>query len=121
MNRSWATVRDRYSEELGEGSQRAHQLAQLLAEVADAEFIQSIINAKTAADQFGGQMFVAAKREKFDAEGHPTTSVGTFETVGYVFHFGHKVTAIHNAVPEPDAPFPVELPEANGTPESVEA
>lgn len=77
-----------------EGSEEAHRLAQTLAGVCDSATMRSFIDAKTAMDRFGGNFFVTAYREKFDAYGNripaaDTETPGTMQTVGFLCHYEH--------------------------------
>lgn len=67
MNRGWINERDRISE-YAEGSDPARSKALLLAEIADADFIETIIQIKSALDAFGGKVLLGAKRIKFTTE-----------------------------------------------------
>ena len=53
-----------------EGTERAQQLAAALAVTCDAEFLERLLAHKTALDEFGGQLFIAAARGKFDQDGN---------------------------------------------------
>jgi len=66
----------------------AYAKAQLLAGLADVAFIQTIVRFKEAADEAGGDLYLAAHRPKFDPHGQeiareaePDTT-GTYETIG---------------------------------------
>lgn len=106
-----------------EGSERALALAAALAQVCDARFLETLLHHKTALDEFGGQLYIAAARHKFDSEGKPAdhSEPGAYETVGYVWHYGHKAQ-LRGQVTEPDEAWgSAEAPEVEGSePEGVE-
>lgn len=85
MIRQWNTDRDTT------GTDEAQGLAVALAQVADAEFIQSIIDLKAALDRFGGHAYIASYRRKFDADGEPIESgPGQYHTLAYAFHYSNQ-------------------------------
>lgn len=112
----------------GEGSERSQALALALAQTCDARFLEAILHHKAALDEFGGQLYIAAAREKFDADGNRTETVGAYETFAYIFLFSEKVkiagrlaeTAEAEAAeapteaPEPEPEQPEESPADDG-------
>jgi hypothetical protein len=91
MNRGWINLRSNQA-----GSEESHRLANALAEIADPEFLESVLQAKAALDRFGGQVFLVAKRDPLDPEGNVVTpDRGAWETWAYVFHYTEKLTAIN--------------------------
>lgn len=112
-----------------EGSERSHGLAAALAEMSSPEFLEALVHGVAQLDSIGGQLFIAAVRNKYakvtvtnDAgevlgeqwdrlEDHKDP--GDYETDGYVIHWDHIATAVRNARKEPDTEFPTEpQPEA---------
>jgi hypothetical protein len=100
-----------------EGSERSQQLALSLAAECDPEFLETLLHYKSALDEFGGQIYIAAARDKFDTEGNNVEHNeprGSFETWGYVCHYGHKAQ-LKGQETEPDVPWgAAEAPEQNG-------
>jgi len=99
----------------GEGSDRAQALGLALGQVCDARFLEAILHHKAAIDEFGGQLYIAAAREKFDAEGNRTDGPGAYETFGYVFLYGSKAKLAGRLAETADAEAaaaPPEVPEA---------
>lgn len=88
-----------------EGVERSQELALALAQTADPEFIEAIIHLKSMLDRIGGQVYIAAYRNKYD----PNTGAvledprapGRHETDGYAFHYEH-IAKLTNAPREPD-------------------
>ena len=110
MRRNWQCLRGQG------GSDDAHRLASALAEIADAEFIERVLQGKAALDAFGGELRIGAYREKLDAEGARVgkDDTGTYETLGYLFDYNHhnKATAgptEPNAKDDDPPPLPEEL------------
>lgn len=85
MKRDWQNVRGVPADE------KAHEQAIALANTADGDFIESLVQAKAALDRFGGVVTIAAYREKIDANGDRVgeDGVGTHETLGYLFTYDH--------------------------------
>lgn len=117
QRRDWNVVRSEF-----EGDEEAGVKAGALAAISDAEFLESLIHAKAALDRFGGQVTLAALREKRDAYGNEVEhdEVGTHATLGYVFRYeahsdlakGPKeVDAKRDDAP---APLPIEISGVNG-------
>jgi hypothetical protein len=85
----------------GRGGARLRGVARALAEIADPLFIQSVLDAKSALDRFGGELFVGTDRRKFNSQGQEISrGVGDFETVAYVFHWNSR-TQIGTEIEEP--------------------
>lgn len=108
-----------------EGSERSARLAAALAQTCDPEFLEALIHHKAALDEFGGEVYIAASpRPKFNRKGEriEVNEPGNFETLGYIFHFGHRAR-YQGAIEEPDTPYggAVSHPSSNGDgdPESV--
>lgn len=123
LNRDEAGER-RISAIASTGSEKALELATVLATMCSEDFLEKLIRHKAALDEWGGQIYIATAREKFDASGKliEHREVGEYLTVGYIFHYGHR-SQIKGQVQEPDtplhegeAPKPVEAI-ANGQPE----
>lgn len=110
MNRNWQCLRG------PAGGEDAHRLAAALAEIADAEFIERVLQGKAALDAFGGELRIGAYREKLDDRGNRAggDTPGTYETLAYLFAYNHhnKATAgptEPNAKPDNPPPLPKEL------------
>lgn len=122
MRRGTSIVRDR---EL-EGSERSAELATALAQICDPGLLEALVHAKAMLDYNGGQIFIAAVRNKYrittqrspegNIVGETRTLLenrqepGNYETDAYVFHFDHIATALRSAKKEPDTQFPVDSP-----------
>lgn len=108
MNRGWYTQRDETSE-IGEQSDSARGKALLLAEIADADFIQSIIHVKSALDAFGGKAIIGSKRLKFDKNDNPIPQSkwdeipGVFRSVAYIVQY--DATPVRGEPDEPNTTF----------------
>jgi hypothetical protein len=115
-----------------EGTQESQNEGAALAVIAQPDYIRAMLTVKAFLDEFGGEAYVAAYREKFDAEGnkipaelHSDKSVpGNYETLGYVVHIesvAKNTEKITGAPKEQDArlttPHPLlpEDPEDNST------
>lgn len=98
MERTWQ------SPNLAGGDEEAHRLASALAEIADAEFIESIIHAKSMLDRIGGTIRIGAYRDRFSAQGEKVgpDEPGTFQTLGYLYHYEHY-NKLTNGPDEPNA------------------
>jgi hypothetical protein len=136
MKRGWVSTRDQTTD-FGEGSETAQRKAMILAEIADAELLDSFIRIVSAMQAFGGKAFIAAQRRKLDAQGNIVghNEVGQYDTLAYVVHYDHEnVRSITGEPAEPDLMFkdverlftklvlgeePAPEPEANGAPEPV--
>lgn len=112
MRREWQNHRGVPADE------KAHEMAIALANTADGDFIESIVQAKAALDRFGGSVTIAAYREKLDANGErvPESAVGTHETLGYLFQYDHY-NKTPGAPAEPNADFAEPLELDTGAPE----
>jgi hypothetical protein len=75
-----------------EGEARAQNLAAALAQKCDPEFLEAVLHMKSALDEFGGQVFIAAARDHFNDQGAvvPVSQPGRWTTYGYLFHYGDK-------------------------------
>lgn len=110
MNRQRFVDRDFQNE----GSPRSQELAAALAVQSDPEFLEAVLHAKGALDEFGGQVFVAATRQKVsvDEEGViRADESGAFATLGYIVHYSSKASIRRlqteeetSAVAAPDEP-----------------
>lgn len=111
MKRQWSTPRRTDLE----GSERSMELATALAQIADPDFLEKVIQAKALLDSVGGQFYIAAYRTKYDiVSGEPVEDLkqpGRYETDGYLIDYGH-IARINRQDAEPDAkgalPNPVE-------------
>lgn len=88
-----------------EGSERAVELAVALAQISDEEFLRTIIDIKAALDRIGGQVYIAAFRNKYDpATGEQLedpSAPGRYETDGYAIHYEH-IAKLTDSPREPD-------------------
>jgi hypothetical protein len=110
VKRAWATSNATANEEgqlfpnPGEGSESAQSVAIALAAVADAEFIRSVLTAKNAMDQFGGQYVIAAKRAKIDVHGRIDNENGAERvTIAYAHAYQHVADVLKDQEREPDS------------------
>jgi hypothetical protein len=121
-----------------EGSDRSILLGQALGQICDPDFIEALLHHIAALDQFGGQLYIAAgPRTKLNNKGQAVDAAeaGSYETLGYVFHYGSKPTIRRlqteeesgeaPAAPEVEEPAeaevePVNLAEDEPEPEVVE-
>jgi hypothetical protein len=120
-----------------EGTQEAQNEGAALAVIAQPDYIRAMLTVKAFLDEFGGEAYVAAYREKFDADGNKVKpdEVGDWETLGYMIHVesvAKNTAKVTGAQKETDArlttPRPLEAeqvepaPEDNSTePEPIEA
>jgi hypothetical protein len=95
-----------------EGEIRSQQLGAALAQQCDPEFLEAVLHMKSALDEFGGQAYIAASRDRFGDDGRPDES-GRFYTWGYIVHYGSKVTIRRLQTDE-------EVPEEGPPPEADE-
>lgn len=115
MNRQRYVDRDFQNE----GSPRSQELAAALAVQCDPELLEAFLHLKGALDEFGGQAFIAATRERISVEEDGTIRKderGVFTTLGYIVHYGSKASLKRlqteedagqvEAAPEPDAEQP---------------
>lgn len=107
-------------------------LGTVLATSCSEDFLERLIRHKGALDEWGGEIYISAIREKFDAAGNRVEhrEAGEYLTVGYIFHYGHR-SSVKSQVHEPDTPLvtaqtpePKEAEvdavlEANGVPDEV--
>lgn len=107
-----------------EGTARTLELATALAQMADPDFLEKVIHLKSMLDSIGGQVYIAAYRDKFDGQGNKLEDhkqPGDYATIGYLFHYDH-IAKITRAPVEPDAklsePRQLELVEDNFDAES---
>ena len=83
-----------------EASQESQAEATALGVICQPDFLRAVTTLKTFLDEFGGEAYIAAYREKFDLEGRKVgkDDVGEWITLGYMFHIEsvakntHKVT-----------------------------
>lgn len=103
-----------------EGSQESQNEGMALSVVAQPDYIRAMLTVKTFLDEFGGEAYVAAYREKFDADGNKVKAdeVGDWETLGYMIHVesvAKNTNKVTGAQKETDArlttPHPLEQPE----------
>lgn len=109
MKRAWATSNAIANEEgqlfpnPDEGNEDAQSVALALAAVADAEFIRSVLTGKTAMDQFGGQLVIAAKRAKINEHRQIDNENGKERvTIAYAHSYQH-VADVLKQEPEADS------------------
>jgi hypothetical protein len=99
-----------------EGHERSLELAQALAVTTDPDTMEKLVQIKALLDSVGGQVYIAAFRTKYRADGTPVENVqepGKYETDGYLFQYEH-IAKINRQDVEPDAKpeeTPDELPE----------
>jgi hypothetical protein len=77
----------------GEGTDDARQIALALAELCDRNFLELLLRHKVALDEFGGEIYLAAVRDKFDKNGRPAAHndpEGSFLTYAYIVNYGSK-------------------------------
>jgi hypothetical protein len=89
----------------GDGEPEAQVKAQSLAGFSDAEFIEAIVHVKAMLDRIGGQVQIAALREKLDKDGQRVEKddpSGVYQTLGYVFRY-EPHSRLRQAPEEPDA------------------
>jgi hypothetical protein len=87
--RSWLTTRGGVA---AHGDEDAVRLGHALAQISDADFIQSVIDAKTLLDRVGGQVFIGAPRQKFDRDGNAISEgAGEYVTVAYFFNYSSRL------------------------------
>lgn len=98
MKRAWASNHV----EAWEGDDDAAQAATALAQIADAEFIRSVVAAKGALDHFGGQFLIVAKRVPVNAKGEQDPDGKERRTVAYVHCYEHVATALREGGNEPN-------------------
>lgn len=100
MNRQRYIARDFENE----GSPRSQELAAALATRCDPEFLEVLTRHIAALDEFGGELYLAPSRAKFDAEGKKVepNEAGSWESTGYIFHYGDR-TRLKRIEDEPDA------------------
>lgn len=114
MKRDWNVVKGQY--DLQPGDEVAVSRATALANLADAPTIESLIEALAMLDRIGGQLYVQARREKYDAAGQRIPeefrkdTPGQYETVGYVFRYETRDAELEVAQPPDEVALP-ELPE----------
>lgn len=112
MERSWNIVRDHEAE----GSARSGELAAALAQVADPELLEKVLWAVNLLDSVGGQVTIAAFRNKYDAQGgriakeNLSSTPGNYETEGYVVHWDSMAEVIRDAMREPNVKLPADPP-----------
>ena len=75
-----------------EGSPRSQEFAAALATRFDPGFLESLTRHLDALDEFGGELYIAPARAKFDGEGNRVDGrhARSWESVGYIFHYGAK-------------------------------
>jgi hypothetical protein len=88
LNRGWFVERDQATD-FGEGTEASQRKAAVLGEIADAEFIDTIIKIKTFLDSFGGQVWIGAQRLRFDRSGQRVShnQPGQYTTTAYITKF----------------------------------
>lgn len=105
-----------------QGSQRAIDLGTVLASSSSEDFLEALIHHKGALDEWGGEIYISAIREKFDGGGNRIEhrEVGEYLTVGYVVHYGHR-SSVKGQIQEPDTPLATaQKPEPQPEPAEVE-
>lgn len=120
MNRAWATSNAVLNEAKQvcpnptEGDDRAQEVALALAAISDVDFLRSVLNAKAAMDQWGGEYTVAAKRERIDAHGRINPEGAERVTIAYA-HFYNHVADVLKEEREPNRkPHQLEWDNGNG-------
>ena len=113
-----------------QGNQRALALGTILASTCSEDFLEALISHLGALNEWGGEMYVSAIRQRFDFDGNVVdhSEAGEYLTIGHVMHYGHR-SKVKGQVHEPDTPLvaadtpePTEEPASNGVePEPVEA
>lgn len=114
------------------GDEDAVRAANRLAHTADAEFIDAICDLHSFLTRIGGQAYIVADRQKFNAQGQRVDpkETGNYSTLGFVIHYEHIARAAGIEGPrEPEVPEigmeglvgeqPAEEPEAEVEPEPV--
>lgn len=91
------------------GTEECRAKAIVLSEIVDEEFLDHLVAHVSALNEFGGEVYISAARQKFNEAGQPVdhSEVGAYETFGYVLHYGHR-SRLRGQRAEPD----VELNEA---------
>lgn len=108
MKRAWATSNAVLNEEHqvcpnpSEGDDRAQEVALALAAISDVDFLRSVLNGKAAMDQFGGQLVIAAKRERIDEHGRLNPEGAERVTIAYAHSYQHVADALRDPDPESD-------------------
>jgi hypothetical protein len=99
--RTW-NVR-RYQEPVGD--EEAMIAATALANIAGAETIRSLIDTISFVDRIGGEVKIAAYRDRFDLEGnrigHHDETPGTYQTYGYLFTWTPEPKSTQRATQSP--------------------
>lgn len=104
-----------------EGDEAANQLAFALATTCSVEFLEAMLHHKSALDEFGGSVFIAASRMRFDDEGNPVehSEPGAYHTAGYAWNYSKK-SRLPQTADEPDSELATVEPERNGDAPPVE-
>jgi hypothetical protein len=100
MNRSRLIERDFAAE----GSERSQQLALALAQIADPELLEALVHSVGALHEFGGEVYIGAARNRFQADGERLVRVeqgGSFLTYGHVIAYNTRARIKGQPV-EPD-------------------
>lgn len=106
MRRPWSVIKD--PEISVPGDDEALSRAMALGHRFDAQTLESVHDALVELDRFGGQLFVAVRRAKYDADGNEIPRdrhgevPGQFFTTGFIF--AHETRDINV---DPEKPKPV--------------
>lgn len=114
-----------------QGTERALALGTILASTCTEDFLEALISHLGALNEWGGEVYISAIRQRFDFDGNVVnhSEPGEYLTIGHVMHYGHR-SKVKGQVHEPDTPLvSAETPEitdeepaSNGAePEPVEA
>lgn len=115
MKREWNVLNGEAGSVPGDEAAQARAVA--LAQIADAGLIDTLIDAIVLMRRIGGQVYLAAHRAKFDADGAMVSdrdTPGRWETVGYLAHYEHRDHRLEVAKPP-------KLPELEDVVAEVEA
>ena len=102
-------------EPAGEGTQESQVEASALAATCQPEFLRAVLTIKTFLDEFGGEAYIAAYREKYDLDGNKVRAeeAGDWVTLGYMIHVesvAKNTAKITGAQKEKDARLTQERP-----------
>lgn len=91
MKRDFTIIKGEHGDAAGD--ETAASKATALAQILDGPTIEKIVQSFAMFDLIGGQLYIGALREKYDAEGRrikvedAAQVNGSWETVGYLFRF----------------------------------
>ena len=97
--------RSRYFNRGPSATQECQVLADALARIADAELLEAIVNNIGTINEHGGELFIAARREKVQ-KGRivDSSEPGTFETIGYAVAYNSKAQ-LPGTIDEPNVAY----------------